>query len=477
MSHDEENQAGIAPVKDDASVGSAEKAASSGENEVFADSSMRQTGWVGAAIFMLKMTFGAGVLSLPSSLYELGAVAGVIFLLFWGSLNTYMAALQGRFKIEHPAVHTVVDSAGIAAMQLTKSKLVTRIVKDVVEFDYILTWVLAAGLMIVGMSIGLNAVSTHATCSVVFGFISFITVATFASIRKIENLAWISWVGFGSVVAAVMTVLIATAIRDRPAAAPQEGDFDLGFSAFPVEGATFASAWAASLVIFASSGNTSGFVPVISEMRKPKDFFKSLYYVMGFITTCYTVIGMVMFRFAGKWLASPSLGSAGRTIKIVAYALAIPGLIAGAMICIHVGAKSLFVRFLRGSKHLDNSKSWQHWAVWLGCTYGVGLVSWLIAESVPFFGDLLTVVAALGFGPLGICLPVVLWFCLNEGISKKGLMGRLLWVLHMALFLFGVFVTVSGTYAAVVQIKAKFDNNEVGKSFQCEDNSNSVASD
>lgn len=62
-------------------------------------------------MFFTKMTFAAGVLSIPSALYTLGAVTGAIFITFWGGLNTYMAYLQGKFKLEHPSVHTVADAA------------------------------------------------------------------------------------------------------------------------------------------------------------------------------------------------------------------------------------------------------------------------------------------------------------------------------------------------------------------------------
>jgi len=62
-------------------------------------------------MFFTKMTFAAGVLSIPGALYTLGAVAGAIFIAFWGALNTYMAYLQGEFKLRHPSVHTVADGA------------------------------------------------------------------------------------------------------------------------------------------------------------------------------------------------------------------------------------------------------------------------------------------------------------------------------------------------------------------------------
>ena len=164
-----------------------------------------------------------------------------------------------------------------------------------------------------------------------------------------------------------MIVVIAVTIPARPAAAPQMGDFDLGFAALPPSTTTFAAAWAAALAIFSSSANTSGFVPVISEMRHPEDYFKSLYACMTWITSSYMALGLTVYAYCGKWVSSPALGSAGPTIKVIAYGVAIPGMIASAMICVHVAAKSVFVRILRNTHHLtSNTKT--HWAVWLGCT-------------------------------------------------------------------------------------------------------------
>lgn len=61
-------------------------------------------------------------------------------------------------------------------------------------------------------------------------------------------------------VTAIMIVVIASTMSARPAAAPQTGQFDLGFSALPPAGTSFATSWAASIAIFASSANTSGYV-------------------------------------------------------------------------------------------------------------------------------------------------------------------------------------------------------------------------
>lgn len=62
----------------------------------------------------------------------------------------------------------------------------------------------------------------------------------------------------------------------------------------------------------------------------------------------------------------------------------------------HISGKSLFVRILRNTHHLtSNTKT--HWAVWLSCTFGTGLLGFIIAEAVPFFTSLVSLIGSLGF--------------------------------------------------------------------------------
>ncbi|KAH9809204.1 N amino acid transport system protein [Teratosphaeria destructans] len=448
------------PVSTDASA--ATTPPSNDEAEPFATDTngvhinFRTVSWIKAAIFLLKMTFATGVLSIPAALYTLGAVAGAIFIVFWGLLNTYMAYIQGQFKLAHPSVHTVADAAHIAIIDLGCRQKTAYVVREV------------TGLGALGLSIALNAVSKHSACSIVFGLAAYLIVATVASIRKIEHLSWITWLGFITLVIAILLVVIAVTIPDRPSAAPKTGDFDLGFSPLPPANTTFVAAWAASLAIYASSANTSGFVPVISEMRKPEDFFKSLYTCMTWVTSSYLALGLT-------WVTSPALGSAGPTIKIIAYAIAIPGLIATGMICVHISAKSVFVRLLRGTRHLtENTKT--HWMVWLSCTYGTGAAGYVLSEAVPFFSSLVSLIGALGFGPLGICVPVLLWFSLHKGTWQRSALWNCAWILQLCVFALGLLVTVGSTYATVVNIVAQYNAGQVGSAFSCADNSGTLVS-
>lgn len=93
---------------------------------------------------------------------------------------------------------------------------------------------------------------------------------------------------------------------DRPAAAPQTGPYELGYStiAYP----TFIAGIEASSTIFISSAGTSAFMPVIAEMKNPKDYNKALFVCMAFVQAAYLSFSLVVYYWCGAWVANPSLG-------------------------------------------------------------------------------------------------------------------------------------------------------------------------
>lgn len=67
-------------------------------------------------------------------------------------------------------------------------------------------------------------------------------------------------------------------------------------------------------------------------MRDPRDYPKAVLACQGFVTAFYLTIGIVVYCYAGQYVASPALGTAGVLTKRIAYGLAIPGLLAAAVI-------------------------------------------------------------------------------------------------------------------------------------------------
>ncbi len=69
------------------------------------------------------------------------------------------------------------------------------------------SFVLVSGSGILGVSIALNALSTHAACTVWWSFLATIFVAAIASIRKFHDIGWVTWAGFTSIFVAVLIVV------------------------------------------------------------------------------------------------------------------------------------------------------------------------------------------------------------------------------------------------------------------------------
>lgn len=322
--------------------------------------------------------------------------------------------------------------------------------------------VLCTGSGIVGLSVAFNTFSSHGACTVWFAFVSAVLIAMCASIRKFHKLSWLTFAGFISVFIAVLMVVIAVTTRDRPAAAPQTGPFELGYYAIPPE-VPFAAGMAATCTIFISSAGTSAFLPVISEMRQPKDYRKAVYVAMGFTTISYVCFALVVYRWCGAWVASPSLGSAGHKIQIAAYAVGFIGLAVSACLYLHVAAKYVFVRILRDSRHLQ-ANTMVHWGTWLGLVVGLCSLAFILAEAIPIYNYLIALTGSICFAPLAIMLPGYLWLFDHKDYVRGNVFKKTAYILHIVMILIGVFLLVGGTYGVVKEIQTAYATGAVGKS-------------
>lgn len=97
---------------------------------------------------------------------SLGALGGALSVVGWGALNTYTAMIQGDFRNSHPGCHSIADMAAV---------LGGTVLKELIGALFLIAYVLCAGSGILGVSIGLNALSTHAACTVWWSFIAVST--------------------------------------------------------------------------------------------------------------------------------------------------------------------------------------------------------------------------------------------------------------------------------------------------------------
>ncbi|CAG8122158.1 unnamed protein product [Penicillium salamii] len=447
----------------------------------------RNVGFTGTVILMMKTQIGLGVLAIPSALDVLGMVPGIICLLAMAVTTTWSGYVIGTFKLRHREVYSIDDAGGIVLGLTGRGILSTGFCLCMFFYQSLLTdhfvrtylqnidYVFNSASAILGLSIGLNAVSTHATCTAVFAAVAAILGCAMASIRTLGRITWLAWVGLPCILAAVLIVTVAVGLEDRPASAPKTDgpwvpDWKVAGNPTFVQGIA-----AVSNLLFAFSG-TPGFFSIVSEMRDPRQYTSAMLTCQAGVTAVYAIVGCIIYYYCGTYVSSPALGSAGGTIKIISYAFAIPGLFVSMTIVTHIPAKFIFVHALRGSRHLT-SNTITHWVSWLGCTCGITVVAWIIASTIPAFDALVSLIGAL-LGPLMCMIPMgAMWLYDNWGKNndrKKNAAWLVASSWSVALIILGTFLMVAGTYGSVMGIMDTYSKSGGSAAFSCADNSNSV---
>lgn len=320
-----------------------------------------------------------------------------------------------------------------------------------------------------GISTAFNAVSEHAMCTVAWVVVSSVIVVAIASVQTLDRISWLGWVGVAGIMSSVITLAVAVGVQDRPSAAPPTGPWSTGVRTSANPGFMDAIT-AVCACVFAYAG-APNFLNIAAELRRPKDYTKALILCQVLTTVTYLVVGSVVYHFCGQYVASPALGSAGPLLKKVCYGLALPGLIVGAVICTHLPAKFLFVRFMRNSRHLSEN-TMTHRIVWGTCVVGNCIVSFIIAEAVPVFGDLLSLLGALCSIPMAIGLECVMWIWLSmHNGRQRNARTLVLYAINGVVVLACAFMTVAGIYSAVMSINTHVKEGKTTQPFSCIDNS------
>ncbi|KAL2826631.1 transmembrane amino acid transporter protein-domain-containing protein [Aspergillus cavernicola] len=398
-------------------------------------------GWLGTVALMMKTQIGLGVLSIPSVFHTLGLVPGVTLLCVVSGIAMWTSYIVGVFKLKHPQVYGIDDAY----------------------------WIFVAGSGILGISISLNAVSGHGTCTAAFVAISAVISFAFASIRTLGKITWVAWLGLVCIIVAVFTVVVSVGIQDRPASAPQDEPWKADYKI--ISSPSFAEAIAAvSSLIFACSA-TPAYFSIVAEMRDPRLFTRSLLVSQIAANALYLVVGIVTYYYCGSYVASPALGSAGPLIKRISYGIALPGLVASTTIFLHLPSKYIFVRILRRSEHLT-SNTFIHWCTWLSCTFGATLVSYIIASGIPVFNNLVSLIGALLGAFLAYQPTGCMWLYDNWKFrTDRTLTWTLMACWSVFIIVIGTFMTVAGTYGAIVGIIESLQASGGSKPWTCVDNS------
>jgi len=228
----------------------------------------------------------------------------------------------------------------------------------------------------------------------------------------------------------------------------------------------------------------------IAEMREPKDFPKALWAVTISEIIVFTLCGAIMYNYVGnQYMTAPAFGSLQPLFKKIAFSFAIPTIIfLGALYC-SVSARFIFFKIFADSHH-RYSNTFTGWATWSAIIAVTWVAAFVIAEVIPFFSDMLSLMSSLFDGWFGFIFWGIAYFRMRGGANWLGLEGTVRltdkdekrWNAHRpilrafedainyGLILIGAYVLSAGTYVSIQSIIDSYDAGLVGSPFSCADN-------
>jgi hypothetical protein len=222
-----------------------------------------------------------------------------------GLLSTYTGFVIGQFKQRYMHVHSMADAGRM---------LLGRLGQELLGSTQLIFFLFVMGSHILTFSIMMNALTSHAACTVIFAAVGLVVSLILTLPRRLEDLSYISIVSFVSIVGAVLTTMIGVSTPVRVLSP---------VALFPTRPSFHEAFLAVANILFAYAGHAA-FFTLFSELRDIQDYPKALAMLQINDIILYTVSAIVIYRFAGSDVASPALNSTRPLVRKIAYGIALP---------------------------------------------------------------------------------------------------------------------------------------------------------
>ncbi|XDG00917.1 hypothetical protein ABKA04_000532 [Annulohypoxylon sp. FPYF3050] len=424
------------------------------------------------------------IMSFPWSYSVLGLVPGLILTVVQALIVLYTSIILWEFCLRHPEVRDVCD-IGQMLFWGQKWAWYFTAVMFILNNTFIQGLHVLVGAKYLNTMVGPNSSVSCQTVS--FGAI--ITVICWLSSLP-RTFSMLSKLGTASAAFTFISVILATifaGIESHPAGylAEPATDPDTGaalpfgnpiVTAIPVFGTTFVAGLGAFLNISYTFIGQITLPSFIAEMREPKDFPKALWACTILEILVFSIVGAVTYAFVGnQYMTSPAFGSLIPLYKKIAFSFMIPTIIFLGVLYASVSSRFIFFRIFQHSRHKNEHTvvGWGAWALILLCTW---ILAFIIANSIPFFNSLLSLMSSLFDSFFGFIFWGVAYFRMRKAdgttafLKDRTFRGWIEGIFNVIIILTGVFFLSAGTYVSVQGILDEFTLGTVGKAWGCASN-------
>ncbi|TKA81439.1 hypothetical protein B0A49_00282 [Cryomyces minteri] len=426
--------------------------------------------WPKTAALLFSEYICLAIMSFPYSYSVLGLVPGLILTVVVAALVLYTSYTVWEFCLRHPEVKDVCDIGQMLFWGKKWAWWATAVM-------FILNNTFIQGFHCLVGAKYLNTITNHSVCTIGFSAI----VATLSFVCSLpRTFSTLAKLGTASAFFTFVSVLLATIFA---AIEPHPYGYDpvkLGeplVLVVPAAGTTFVAGMNAFMNISYTFIGQITIPSFIAEMKNPKDFPKALWAVTIAEVILFSLVGAIVYAYTGtQYNVAPAFGSLGNEVyKKVSFSFMIPTLIFLGVLYASVSARFVYFRIFAGTRHMGSHTvvGWASWAAILAVTW---LFAFIIAEVIPFFSDLLSLMSSLFDSFFGFIFWGVAYLRMRRadhgpGFWKvRGIRGMTGYVFNIILILIGLLFLSAGTYASVESIIQGYAASSFGGPFSCASN-------
>ncbi|PGH00147.1 hypothetical protein GX51_05960 [Blastomyces parvus] len=433
----------------------------------------RTCSWQKTAALLFSEYICLAVMSFPYSYAVLGLVPGLILTVLVAGVVLYTSLIIWQFCLRHPEVRDVCD------------------IGQYLFWDSQVAWYLTAAMFLLNNTfiqglhclVGakyLNIMTDHGACTIVFvaltAVISFICSLprTFDTLSKLASLAALCT--FISVTLATVFAVV----QPHPAhftPDPGGGGGEPTVLIWPASGTTFVAAMGAFLNISYTFIGQITLPSFIAEMKNPKEFNKSLYVVTIAEIIVFSIVGSVIYAYTGNQYMTPlAFDSLSNSIhKKISFSFMVPTLIFLGVLYASISARFIFFRLFDGTHHKGNHTviGWLSWGTILAAAWAIAFV---IAEVIPFFSDLLSIMSSLFDSFFGFIFWGIAYIRMRredygpDFYRNRGWRGLAGFIFNLFIIVIGFYFLGLGTYVSIESVILKYRQGGFGSAFSCADN-------
>ncbi|KAF7717084.1 Transmembrane amino acid transporter protein [Penicillium ucsense] len=427
----------------------------------------RTCSWQKTAALLFSEYICLAIMSFPWSYSVLGLVPGLIATVVIAAIVLYTSLTVWRFCLRHPEIRDVCDLGQYLFWDSKIAWWATAVM-------FLLNNTFIQGLHCVVGAEYLNTMSGGAVCTVVFSLVVAIVSFFFSLPRTFSALSRVATFSAFFTFVSVLLATIFAGIEGHPA--KYKASTGLEWLVIPAKGTSFIQGMSAFLNISYTFIGQITLPSFIAEMKEPRDFWKSVTAVTIAEVIVFSIVGAVIYVYSGQYTTAPAFGSLSNEVyKKVAFSFMIPTIIFLGVLYASVSARFIFFRLFDGTRHKGNNTV-VGWAAWAAILATLWIAAWIIAEVIPFFSDLLSIMSSLFDSFFGFIFWGVAYIRMRAAdygpdfYKTRGIRGWIGFIFNVFLIAVGFFFLGPGTYASVMSVVQSYRDGTVGGVFTCKSN-------